>query len=255
MHKSVSCDISRIQFNQEQLELLDTTRVPHHIAIIPDGNRRWARKNHTTVAQGHRAGVNNFLTVTKAARDLGVKTVTFYSFSTENWLRDTLEIKALMWLMEWYLCEQRQNMIDNGVRFCTIGNPALFSKSIQKALEETKMATAHCEEIDMVIALNYGARDEIRRAFLALLTDCEANKVNKNEISEELIGRYLDTAQWPDPDLLIRTSGEQRLSNFLLWQTSYAELYIPQVLWPDYTPSHLLDAILHFQARKRRLGG
>lgn len=242
-------------FSQEQLSRLDFQQIPRHIAIIPDGNRRWARKNHLSIAQGHRMGVNNFLKITQAASDLGVDVITFYSFSTENWSRDALEVKALMWLMEWYLHDQRQNMIDNGVRLCVIGDITPFSKSIRKALEDSIAATAHCQEIDMVIALNYGARDEIRRAFMTLLADYERGQINKCNISEGLISSYMDTARWPDPDLLIRTSGEHRLSNFLLWQTSYAELCTTQVLWPDYTPSHLFEAIFQFQTRERRLGG
>lgn len=241
-------------FSQEQLEQLDFQHIPRHIAIIPDGNRRWARQNQQSIAQGHRVGVNQFLTITQVARDLGVDVITFYSFSTENWSRNTLEVKALMWLMEWYLHDQRQNMVENGVRFCVIGDISPFSKNIRKAIEDTAQATAHCSEIDMVVALNYGARDEIRRAFKALLSDYEQGLVQASDISEALISSYMDTAQWPDPDLLIRTSGEQRLSNFLLWQTSYTELHTAKVLWPDYKPHHLIDAILQFQRRERRLG-
>lgn len=243
-------------YTDEQLARLDPRRVPRHIAIIPDGNRRWARQNRLSVVQGHRKGADNLLNIVRAAKELGVQVVTFYTISTENLSsRDPLEVSALMWLLESYLQEQRQNMIEQGVRLQSIGDISKFPPRICQELQKSKEATAHCDCIEMVMALNYGGRDEIKRAFLAILDDYEKNTLKREDVTEALISRYLDTAPWGDPDLLIRTSGEQRLSNFLLWQTSYAEMHMPKVFWPDFSAKHLLDALESFQHRERRLGG
>lgn len=242
-------------YSAKQLETLDKERIPVHVAFMPDGNRRWARKNKLSAAQGHLAGANILMDIVKAAKELKIKVVTFYTISTENWSRDPLELRALLWLLESYLRDQQQTMIDNGVRMHSIGDLKRFPLNIRKTIQATKDATAHCTDIDMVLALNYGARDEIRRVFINILDDFSNQKLKREEITENLISRYLDTGPWQDPDLLIRTSGEQRLSNFLLWQTSYAEMYTTNVLWPDFSSQHLLEAILEFQKRERRLGG
>jgi undecaprenyl diphosphate synthase len=242
-------------FTDRQLDLLNPYSIPQHIAIIPDGNRRWAKRQKFTISQGHSKGIDNLMEIVKAARDIGIKTLTFYLLSTENWSRDTLEIKALMWLLETYLREQRQNMIENHVRVHSIGNTMALPESIQRVIEETKMATAECQEINVILALNYGGRDELCRAFHKILMDYTQKEQNSMSITEDLICQYLDTAAWKDPDLLIRTAGEQRLSNFLLWQSSYTELYIAQPYWPEFTPIHLLEAVLQYQKRERRLGG
>jgi len=242
-------------FTEEQLALLDKTKMPAHIAIIPDGNRRWAKANTLNITQGHRKGANNLITIVKAAKAVGIKSITFFLFSTENWTREKREVRALMWILESFLIEQRQAMIDQGIRFHTIGDLTKFSDRVIRVLEESKQATAHCNTIDMVAALNYGGRDEITRAIKSLLEDFERTKFKKEAINETLISKYLDTASWPDPELLIRTSGEKRISNFLLWQISYSEIYVTEVLWPEFTANHLLDALLYFQYRERRLGG
>lgn len=242
-------------FTSEQLALLDKQRIPQHIAIIPDGNRRWARLQSSQIETGHRMGANNLIHIVRAAREAGIKFITFYLFSTENWSRDPSEVQALMWILETFLIEQRQEMLDGGVCFHTIGDLSALAKTTNKIIEETKQTTAHCDKIHMIAALNYGSRDELKRAFKNILHDLETDKIHKDAIDETLISRYLDTALWPDPDLLIRTSGEVRISNFLLWQISYAEIYIVDVLWPDFKPQNLLEAILYFQTRDRRLGG
>lgn len=242
-------------FTEDQLQQLMHGRIPQHIAIIPDGNRRWAKKVGCNTLQGHQKGADNLLTIVKAAKELGIPIITFYVFSTENWNRDSLEIKGLMWLLESYLIEQKNNMIDIGVRFQTIGNTQRFSERIQDTIQKTKDATAHCDSIDMVMALNYGSRDEITRALKAILSDIETKKLTKESVNEKMIANYLDTNHWPDPDILIRTSGERRQSNFLLWQSSYSEIYLSNVLWPDFSPEHLLEAVIDFQQRDRRLGG
>lgn len=242
-------------YTSEQLSLLDPSNIPAHVAIIPDGNRRWAKLHAMDISQGHRQGADNLITIVKAAKALGIKSITFFLFSTENWMREQKEVDALLWLMEFFLIEQRQTMIDNGIRFQTIGDLTKFSDRILNVIAESKQATSHCHDIDMIAALNYGGRNEITRAMKALLEDFEKQKFPKEAVDEALVSKYLDTAAWPDPELLIRTSGEKRVSNFLLWQISYAEIYTTEVLWPEFTPGHLFKAILYYQSRERRLGG
>lgn len=241
-------------FTQTELRACCKNSVPSHVAFIPDGNRRWAKKNQMTISQGHRAGADNLIKMVKASKELGIRTVTFYTLSTENWSRDALELRAFLWLLESYLSDECANMIENGIRFQTIGDLSRFPSSVYKTIQATKEATADCEEVDMVLALNYGGRDEMRRTIQAIIKDYEDKKFETHEITEELISGYLDTATWPDPDLVIRTSGEQRLSNFLLWQASYSEIYIENAFWPDFTPQHLFHAVMEFQKRERRLG-
>ncbi len=241
-------------YTSEQLAMCQAHVVPRHIAFIPDGNRRWAKKHFGTPSFGHKAGCDNLIKIVKAAKALNVKVVTFYAISTENYLRNPLEQHALHWILDSYLSEQCQTMIDSGIRFQTIGNLSRLPKNVYKTILETKEATAHCNTLDMVLAINYGSRDELSRAMKTMLKDYDDNKLKSEEINEDLISKYLDTAPWPDPDLLIRAGGEQRLSNFLLWQCSYTEIYIADVFWPDFTPQHLLDAVVEFQKRERRLG-
>jgi undecaprenyl diphosphate synthase len=242
-------------FSPEQLASINKSRVPTHVAIIPDGNRRWAKKQEECHNKGHEAGACNLIEIVKAGKTLGIKTMTFYLFSTENWTRSQEEIGALMWLLQEFLKEQCQEMKDHGVRLKTIGNLDALPKEALTVVEETIAATAHCNQIDMVLALNYGARDEIRRAFHCILDKCAEGELQKEDVTEKLIASYLDTKHWNDPDLLIRTSGEMRVSNFLLWQLSYTEIYTTELLWPEFKPNNLLDAIIDFQKRERRLGG
>ena len=242
-------------FTGQQLRDLDPTRIPEHIAFIPDGNRRWARKNFALPEAGHRAGADTLMDVIKASSQLGVGAVTFYIFSTENWLRPKREINAQIRLLEKCLIEQKQRMINNGVRFATIGEVSKFPPHIVSLLEEVEDATKEGSKIKVIFALNYGGRDDIRRAVERMLVDYEGEKFAREEVSEALIASYLDTAGLSDPDLLIRTSGESRISNFLLWQISYAEIYWSEVFWPEFTPRHLLEAIREYQTRDRRRGG
>lgn len=242
-------------YSQEALSSLDRTRIPVHVAIMPDGNRRWAKARGLSVSRGYSAGADNLITIVKAAKELGIKIITYYTFSTENWKRNAAEVKAFLWLLESYLIEQRPVMLENGLRLQSIGDVSRFPERIQRTLKEAKDATAHCKDIEMILALNYGSRNEITRAVASILDEHLKNPLSREEITEALISRHLDTARWPDPDLLIRTSGEMRISNFLLWQSSYTELYMSQLRWPEFMPQHLLDAVLHFQRRERRLGG
>jgi len=242
-------------FTPQQLLGLNPVRIPRHIAIIPDGNRRWAKKQQENSNHGHQAGADVLIEMVKAAKQLGVKVITFYLFSTENWNRPNEEVAALMWLLKEFLNEQRAEMVEEGVRLKTIGDLTALSQDVLDVVDQTKQATEHCRDIDMVLALNYGGRDELTRAFQKIMDDCKSGKLQQDQITESLIGRYLDTADMGEPDLLIRTSGEMRLSNFLLWQLSYSEIYITEVLWPDFTPNNLLEAVIEYQKRERRLGG
>jgi undecaprenyl diphosphate synthase len=228
--------------------------VPQHIAIIMDGNRRWAKDRGMPAVMGHWEGAEVLTEVLRTASDAGVKTVTVYAFSTENWKRSKPEVEALMDILETYLIRKRTQMIEDGVRLDAIGDLSGLPENVQRAFTETKQYTAHCSKINLVLAINYGARDELCRAFSKMLKDCRDNKFAAEDVSEDLVASYLDTKTWGDPDLLIRTSGEQRLSNFLLWQISYAEIYIADVLWPEFTEKHLLEAIGSYQKRHRRSG-
>lgn len=247
--------IKKHYFSSEQKALLNLHSIPQHIAFIPDGNRRWAKQQKKQVEEGHREGSDNLIEIVKAGKELGVKTFTFYLFSTENWSRPQEEIDALMWLLHTYLIEQQPVFLDEGTRLCTIGDLSALPEYVNKTISDTKQITAHCNEVDLIFALNYGGRDEIKRALQSIARDIQDNKILPEQISEDLISKRLDTSDWRDPDLLIRTSGELRLSNYLLWQISYTEIFTTPVLWPDFTPNHLLEALVSFQKRERRLGG
>ena len=242
-------------YTPQQISSLNLNHIPKHIAIIPDGNRRWAKKRFFLPELGHNAGAEIVTNVVNACRVLGVNALTIYTFSTENWQRPKAEVAMLMVLLKKYLTSQRESMIQKGIRLNTIGDLSPFSSDIKQIIQDTKDATAAGNKIDLILALNYGGRDEIRRAVHSIIDDYGNNKIRKEEITEAMIGKHLDTANWKDPDLLIRTSGEQRISNFLLWQLSYTEIFTTSVLWPEFTPHHLLEAILSYQKRERRLGG
>ena len=242
-------------FSLEQMSLLDQTRIPKHVAIIPDGNRRWAKKESFQPNVGHHHGADILMDVVKSAQEIGIKTLTFYTFSTENWNRDPDEVAGLMWIIQNYLSDKCSEMIKFGVKFDCIGDMSGVPIDLYQTIQETKKATAHCEKIDMVLAINYGSRDEICRAIQLIAADYSIHKILTEDITQELVSSYLDTRKWSDPELLIRTSGEMRISNFLLWQLSYAEIYVSNVLWPDYRPNHLFQAIYNYQQRDRRLGG
>lgn len=242
-------------FSQKDLEDLDKAPIPHHVALIPDGNRRWAKKQQEWHDKGHEAGASNLIEIVKAAKAIGIKALTFYLFSTENWNRSQEEVGALMWLLQEFLKEHCDEMQDQGVRLRTIGNLNALPKEVLTVIEETLNATLHCNQIDMIFALNYGGRDEICRVFHHMLDLHSLGKLQKEEVTEKLIATFVDTSPWGDPDLLIRTGGEMRVSNFLLWQLSYTEIYVTELLWPEFKPINLLEAIIDFQKRERRLGG
>ncbi|MFI5344534.1 MAG: polyprenyl diphosphate synthase, partial [Chlamydiales bacterium] len=223
-------------FHPNQLVRLDRSRIPRHIAIIPDGNRRWAKKRLSSSEMGHREGADTLMDIIRGAREIGIKFLTVYSFSTENWSRPQEEIDALMTLYASYLLENREEMMQNGIKLETIGDLDKLPLFLREIIQEVKMATQQCHHITLILALNYGSRDEMCRVFKAMLEDYERKQLTKDEINEDILASYLDTHEWGDPDLLIRTSGEFRVSNFLLWQVCYAEIFISPVLWPDFTP-------------------
>ena len=204
--------------------------------------------------QGHWEGAETLIDLVKAASELGVKTLTGYSFSTENWTRPKEEIEELMNIFEIYLHRKRETMVLEGIRFDWIGNLEKMPTRVQEAFIQTKEATARADKINLVLAVNYGGRDEIKRVVGKLLTLCDQKKIDPSHLTEDMIAGLLDTAPFGDPSLLIRTSGEYRVSNFLLWQISYTEFYTTDVLWPDFSPKDFYEAILAFQSRMRRRG-
>lgn len=242
-------------YSSDEISFLDPEKIPKHIAIIMDGNRRWAKQRDLPPMMGHWEGAEVLTDVLRAASELGVKTLTVYAFSTENWVRPEQEIEALMNIFELYLVRKKEFMVRDGIRLDAIGDLSRLPENVQTAFQQTKKATEHCEKINLVLALNYGGRDEIRRAMGKILEEHKQLGLRSEDLTEELISKHLDTSPWGDPDLLIRTSGELRVSNFLLWQISYAEIYVTDVLWPDFSSKHLLEAILTYQGRTRRLGG
>ncbi|QKG79006.1 isoprenyl transferase [Tenuifilum thalassicum] len=235
-------------------EQIDKTRVPKHVAIIMDGNGRWAKKRGNQRIFGHRNGVNAVKAATEAAGEIGVKYLTLYAFSTENWNRPKSEVDALMSLLVETINSEMNTLLKNGIRVLTIGDITKLPKEVQKKLIDIKEKTAHCETITTVLALNYGARYEITEAVKKISNSVKNGDLNPEDISINTISENLDTANIPDPDLLIRTSGELRLSNFLLWQLAYAELYFTPVLWPDFTKDDFFKAIIDYQKRERRFG-
>lgn len=242
-------------YSIDQLSLIDPRKCPKHIAVIMDGNRRWAKQRDLPPVMGHWEGAEVIIDIVRAASELGVKTLTVYSFSTENWERPEEEIEALMNIFEVYLIQKRELMIKEGIRLHAIGDLSRLPLRVRDAFEETREITRNGDRINLVLALNYGSRDEIRRAVVKILHENERQKIDTDKITEEFISSRLDTKEWGDPDLLIRTSGELRLSNFLLWQISYAELYMTNVLWPDFSHLNLYEAVCSFQQRSRRRGG
>ncbi|MDD5712101.1 MAG: isoprenyl transferase [Smithellaceae bacterium] len=236
------------------MEKIDLKRLPRHIAIIMDGNGRWAAQHTLGRASGHKKGADAVRTVVKTCREIGIGYLTLYAFSVENWLRPAEEVSVLMKLLEEYLNSELASMIENDIRINIIGDLEELRPSIRKALKEAMTKTAHCRTMVLTIALSYGGRDEIVMAVRKIAADVTRGKIVLAEISKELLSTYLYTATLPDPDLLIRTSGEYRLSNFLLWQSAYTEFYFTDVLWPDFQKKDLIAAIAEFQKRERRFG-
>lgn len=243
-----------VKLTTEDIATLNSASIPRHIAIIQDGNRRWATQRGESLAHGHRSGMQATLEIIRTAAQLGVRTLTLYSFSTENWSRSAEEVAFLMTLLEMSLVELQDEMITQGVRLQVIGDLTPLPESLRLQIEKSIAATHHGTAIEVVLAINYGSRDELKRAAQRMIRDQQAGRLDVDRLDEATFASYLDTASFVDPELLIRTSGESRISNFLLWQISYAELYFTQTLWPDFTPKHLLEAIREYQTRTKRLG-
>ena len=234
--------------------MTDDSTVPVHVGIIMDGNGRWAQLRGKERAEGHMAGVEPMRIAIKAAQRHGVRYLTFYAFSTENWGRPTAEVEALMELLCRCVIQETPELIAQGVRVRIIGDRNRFSERVRGYLDQIEEQTAAGEVLTMVLALNYSSRDELRRAMQQLAREVESGTLAAAEIDEQTIASRLDTAFMPDPDLIIRTSGEQRLSNFLMWQASYAEFYFPEVLWPDFSDADFDEAIAVYARRDRRFG-
>lgn len=229
--------------------------IPQHIAIILDGNGRWAKKKGMPRNYGHAQGSKNVERICEDAYRLGVKYLTVYAFSTENWKRPKEEVDALMGLLRNYMKTCLKTAEKNRMRVRVLGDKTGLDEDIKKRIAELEEATKNNDGLNFQIALNYGSRDEMVRAMRRLCTDCREGKFAPEEINETMFESYLDTHGIPDPDLMIRTSGEQRLSNYLLWQLAYSEFYFTDVLWPDFTKEELLKAIEYYNGRERRFGG
>jgi undecaprenyl diphosphate synthase len=245
---------------QEVYGLLDPLRLPHHIAIIMDGNGRWAKRRHLPRIAGHKSGVDAVRNTVETAARIGIPWLTLYAFSVENWKRrPKTEVTFLMRLLQQYLKAEVATLNDNNMRMEYIGRRHELPSAVQETMQWAQESTAKNTGTVLTLALNYGARSELADAFNSIVDAAAKNggleHLRKQLIDEETIGKHLYTSHLPDPDLVIRTSGEMRLSNFLLWQLAYSEIYVTDTLWPDFRGKHLLEAIADFQKRERRFGG
>ena len=229
--------------------------MPRHVAVILDGNGRWAKEHHVPRKLGHKAGCENLEQIVEDAARLGIEYFTIYGFSTENWKRSAEEVGALMQLFRYYIGRLRDVAMANNVRVLSIGERSRFDADLIDGLNMLEEVTSGNTGMTFVLALNYGGRDEITRAVRLVAANVAGGELAPEEITEDTISAALATAGMPDPDLMIRTSGEQRLSNYLLWQLAYAELYFTDVYWPDFHKEHLVKAIEAYNARNRRFGG
>jgi undecaprenyl diphosphate synthase len=236
------------------MEKLNPDKLPQHVAIIMDGNGRWAKKRSLNRITGHQKGIESVRDIVRTTRELGIKWLTLYAFSEENWKRPKYEVKTLMGLLNRFLKGELKEMLDNGIRLTCIGQTEKLPPGVQETLWQTIEKTAHNKEMTLILALSYGGRQEIVWAVKAMLKDLEKGKLNVKQITEDRLSKYLYTSGIPDPDLLIRTSGEYRISNFLLWQIAYTEIFITPTLWPDFRKERYLEALLDYQKRERRFG-
>lgn len=237
-----------------QTPVIESAHIPRHVAIIMDGNGRWAEQRHQPRLFGHKAGVESVREVVEAARKIGVEVLTLYAFSSENWKRPASEVSGLMSFLKTYIQTELSGMLQNNIRLTCIGELERLPLEVREVLEHAQAETVLNNNLVLNLALSYGSRSELARAMRKIATACGAGTLNPGEITEELISSYLDTAGMIDPDLLIRTGGEARLSNFLLWQASYSEIYFTDVMWPDFRTNAFLKAIADFQQRERRFG-
>lgn len=236
------------------LSQLDKDKFPHHLAIVMDGNGRWAQRRNLPRNAGHRAGVQTVDEIVSTCRRLGIPALTLFALSTENLERPRIELVVLMRILRHYLRKEGERMFQENIRFQMIGDLSLLPRSAQMLIEQTKVKTAACDGMVFTLALGYGSRAEIVRTARYLAQQVQQGYLSSDDIDEALFTAHLDTAGLADVDLFIRTSGEQRLSNFLLWQSAYAEFYFTPVLWPDFRSDDLLRALLDYQKRERRFG-
>lgn len=228
--------------------------LPEHIAFIMDGNGRWAKKRGLPRKFGHREGAKNFRRIARYCKDIGIKNITFYAFSTENWKRPKDEVDAIIELFREYIVDVR-NYIGEEVRVLFLGDKSIFDADLQKKMTDLEEDTKDNHEMTMLLAINYGGRDEVVHVSKILAQKAADGELKPEDITEDMFGSYLYTQDVPDVDLMIRPSGELRLSNFLIWQSAYAEFYFTDVLWPDFSPDELEKALVNFAGRSRRFGG
>lgn len=234
---------------------LNPEKMPKHIAIIMDGNGRWATKRGLPRKAGHKAGAEALERIIYAAKETGLEHLTVYAFSTENWKRSTEEVGAIMDILRFYLKNYFKKFVKDNIRMHVIGEKSRLDKDIQEAIAEIEEISKEKDGMTVHVALNYGGRDELRRAVTKIAAEAAEGKLNPSDVTEDIISNALDTAGTPDPELMIRTSGEERISNFLLWQIAYSEFFFSEVLWPDFDKKELEKAIYYYQNRERRFGG
>jgi undecaprenyl diphosphate synthase len=235
-------------------EQVKVRALPKHVALIMDGNRRWASQHYLPVEAGHWKGAGALPDIIRLAGHLKIETLTVYAFSRENWGRSENELSALFRIFKNHLEDRWQMMVDEGVRFHVIGDRKGLSQDLNDLIDFTMQRTCQGKNLNFVVAMNYGGRDEITRAVRLIAKDVKEGKIDPEQIQEEDVSKYLDTKRFGDPDMLVRTGGESRLSNFLLWQLSYTEVHICQCFWPDFTPQEFLEQVYNFQNRERRFG-
>ncbi len=234
--------------------LIESGRLPRHVAIIMDGNGRWAQERMRPRIEGHRVGMDSVRDAVKTCSQVGVKYLTLYAFSTENWKRPAAEVRFLMSLLETYLRKELEELHANDVRIRTVGKTNALPKNVQRVLEGAIQQTKDNRGLTLTLALSYGARQDITRAVQMIALDVRSGKMSPEDLTEQAIAERLQTAFMPDPDLVVRTSGEMRLSNFLLWEAAYAEIYVTEQLWPDFRRPDLYRALADFACRERRFG-
>ncbi|MGD8529851.1 MAG: isoprenyl transferase [Syntrophobacterales bacterium] len=240
--------------DQTASERVTLENLPRHLAIIMDGNGRWAKERNLSRIEGHRAGAESVRVIVRSCRKIGIPVLTLYAFSKENWQRPSREVQALWQLLSRYLKSELKEMLENSIRLNAIGDIQELPKSVHRLLVETMEKTGANRDMILNLALSYSGRSEIVRAAQKLAASCLAKELQPAEIDEVIFSNNLFTADMPDPDLLIRTSGEQRISNFLLWQMAYTELYVSPVYWPDFREPELMEALADYQRRERRFG-
>lgn len=242
------------QTEEELKQAIDPVRLPRHVAVIMDGNGRWAKSRFLSRVEGHRQGINSVRDIVEIAAEIKIPVLTLYAFSVENWFRPKDEVSTLMKLLVEYLRKELDRMLKNDIRLISIGDEAGLPLHVREELRYTIQRTAHNEGMILNLALNYSGHQEIIMATKKIARDLQTGRIREEDLDEKLFSQYLFTRGLPDPDLLIRTSGEMRLSNFLLWQLAYAEFWITPTLWPDFRRNEFLQAIISYQGRERRFG-